>query len=90
MTRLDLAADVDRAIEYYRGNLQHLLELERNGDHVAIHLPSGSYEVSRWAGEASRSLRAKHPEGGAIVVHQIGPADAGLVARILGERPNAV
>ncbi|MGO8672255.1 MAG: hypothetical protein ACLQVD_12920 [Capsulimonadaceae bacterium] len=83
----DLDADVEKAIEFYRTSLRELLEPEHNGDHVAIHVPSGSYLVDKWAGQASRALRAKHPEGGGIVVHKIGPADYGLVARMRGERP---
>jgi hypothetical protein len=73
------------ALAFYRNHLQAQLEPARNGDNVAIHPDSGTYEIARGSGHAYRALRAKQPMG-LIVVHKIGP-DSGLAARMRGEHP---
>ena len=78
--------DVTKALAFYRSELQQRLEPLHNGDNVAIHVDSLSYEVAKGPGHARRALREKHPNG-VIVVHKIGPADQGLVARMRGARP---
>ncbi len=76
---------INEALDFYQNELRSVLEPAHNGDNVAIHVPSRSFEVARGSGHALRALRTRHP-GGPIVVHKIGPTDYGLVARMRGER----
>jgi hypothetical protein len=53
---------------------------------VREHVETKDYEVAKGPGHAHRALRARHPDG-LVIVHQIGPANAGLVVRMRGETP---
>jgi predicted Fe-Mo cluster-binding NifX family protein len=77
---------VVEALAFYNRELRAILETDRNGDHVAIHVDSRSYEVAERSGAAHRALRSKHPDG-VIVVHKIGPPDYELVDRMRGRTP---
>jgi hypothetical protein len=67
----------DRALAFYNSELAFQLEPEHNGEDVAIHVDTKSYEVARGVGHAYRAMRAKFPEG-PIIVHRIGIADQRL------------
>lgn len=74
------------ALEFYSTELAPMLEAEHSGQYVAIHPDTRSYAVERRPGKAFRALRDKQPIG-SIIVHNIGPANFGLKARMQGEQP---
>lgn len=75
-----------RGLEIYENRLKALLEPERNGEKVAIHIESGDHEVAPFTGAAVRALRTTHPTG-QVVTLSIGPQpDYGLAARLFGGR----
>jgi hypothetical protein len=74
------------ALAFYKAELRPILEPDHNGENVAIHVETKDYEVAKGPGHAHRGLRARHPEG-FVIIHQIGPADSGLVARMRGGSP---
>ena len=73
------------ALAFYKAELRPILEPDHDGEDVAIHVETKSYEVAKGVGHAYRAMRAKEPDG-FIVVHRIGIADPGLLARMKGER----
>ena len=68
------------ALAFYNSELASRLEPAHNGENVAIHVDTKSYEIANGVGHAFRAARAKHPEG-AIVVHRIGIAEPSLASR---------
>ncbi len=52
-----------RGLAIYEGRLKPLLEPEKDGQVVAIHVDSGEYDVARFAGDAFRRLRKRQPSG---------------------------
>ena len=74
-----------KALAFYKSELASLLEPAHNGENVAIHVDTKSYEIANGVGHAFRAVRAKHPEG-VIVVHRIGIAETGLASRMKGEK----
>ncbi len=78
--------ETQAAIDYYNHTLKAILEPAHNRETVAIHAPSGDYELARNSSDASRAVRAKHPVG-AIVTMLVGPdqRDA-LAVRLLGDK----
>jgi hypothetical protein len=59
------------ALEFYETRLKPLLEPHRNGDHVAVCLDDGDYEVAETGLEADRRLRVRHPNA-VFVLMQVG------------------
>lgn len=75
-----------RGLEIYESRLKATLEPAYEGQVVAIHIGSGAYQVAASAGAAMRAMRGEHPTG-ALLLHTIGiSTDAGLAARMSGER----
>lgn len=55
-----------RALAFYRENLQTKLEPEQVGRGLAIHPDSGDYVVADTPTHAGHAMRARHPEGGTV------------------------
>jgi hypothetical protein len=73
------------AWDIYNGKLKPVLEPERNGQIVAIHIDSGDFEIARNSPDARFALRRRHRRG-PIVTMDIGPVDPidPLSLRMLG------
>ena len=69
----------------YEEKLKPILEPERNGQEVAIHLDTGDYEVAPRRSRPHFALRRRHPEGGLILRMEVGPPrpDDMLTLRIM-------
>jgi hypothetical protein len=75
-----------RALAYYKENLQDFLEPREEGKGIAIHPDSGDYVVAETPTHASRAMRLKHPAG-SFVTMRIGPSpDYALASRIIAGR----
>jgi hypothetical protein len=73
-----------RGLALYESKLKPILEPERNNEFVAIHVDSEDYAVARSSGDAMRTLLARHPRDGRLVLMKIGPEpEYGLAARML-------
>ena len=70
---LDRLSHIGHAI--YDEKLKAILEPEYNGQFVAIHLDTGDYEVGSRSSRPHFKLRDRHPEGGMIMVTDVGLAD---------------
>ena len=72
----------------YDARLKAILEPGYNGQDVAIHLDTGDYEVGKRASRPAITLRKRHPEGGMIMVTDVGPPrpDDMLAARMLASK----
>lgn len=68
---LDRLSRIGHAL--YDEKLKAILEPRYNGQDVAIHLDTGDYEVGSRASKPHFKLRDRHPEGGMIMVTDIGP-----------------
>ena len=70
----------------YAEKLKAILEPEHNGEEVAIHLDTADYEVGPRRSRPHIALRKRHPEGGMIMLAEVGPPrlDDMLTLRILG------
>ena len=77
---------VQQAREFYNIELRPRMEELYDGQYVAIHPESRSYNVQPGYGKAFRELRTQQPLG-PIIVHNIGFANSGLKARLRGEQP---
>ena len=75
-----------RALAFYRKNLQDVLEPAEEGKGIAIHPDSGDYLVAETPTHASRAMRERHPVE-SYVTMRIGPSpDYALAARIIAGR----
>jgi hypothetical protein len=91
-TRDDAA--IEQGMRLYQEKLQPVLEPEMNGKALAIHLPSGDYEIANSHTEARKALRIRHQVNsqteGYIVSRTIGPptpTDLDMASRfIAGEK----
>jgi hypothetical protein len=62
------------AWDIYNRKLKVVLEPDRNGQVVAIHIDTEDFEVARNSPDARFTLRRRHPEG-PISTIDIGPVD---------------
>ena len=83
---LSPSVSIQKAREFYDTELRPQMEEFYNGQYVAIHPESRSYNVQPGYGKAFRELRTQQPLG-PIIVHSIGFAGSGLKARLRGEQP---
>jgi hypothetical protein len=67
---MDYISRTGRAI--YQEKLKAILEPEHNGEMVAIHIDTGDYEVGPRKTHPSFALRDRHPEGGKILITDVG------------------
>ena len=86
---LDRQSSIGSSI--YGRKLKPLLEPQRNGEVVAIHLDTEDYEVAPHSSQARSRLRGRHPSG-MIVTMDIGLADPfdPLTLRMLGNRSSSI
>lgn len=69
----------------YDVKLKAILEPERNGEWVVIHVDTGDYAVARRHSEASKVMRERHEVDGRLLSMRIGPptdADTRLAGRL--------
>jgi hypothetical protein len=89
-TTLDQDEITERGLRICESKLKALLEPEKNGQVVAIHLDSEDFEVAPSSGAAMRAMRKRRATG-PLLLHTIGPVtDTGLAARMRGFRILAV
>ncbi len=69
--QMDRLSTMGRAL--YNEKLKAILKPEFNGQDVAIHLNTGGYEVGKRASRPALTLRKRHPEGGMIMITDVGP-----------------
>jgi hypothetical protein len=83
--KLDQVSEAGRAI--YEARLKPLLEPEFNGQEVAIHIDTGDYEVGKRSKRPGIALADRHPEGGMILITDVGPPRPGdtLTVRMSGQ-----
>ena len=61
-------ADLQRAIDIYETELAARLEPSHSGETVAIHVPTGDFEVARNSAAALRGIRTRHPQGPVVTM----------------------
>lgn len=67
----------------YERKLKPILEPDRDGEYIAIHVDSEDYALGTSSGNAMRAMRQRRPQG-RLVVLQIGPEpEWGLASRLL-------
>ncbi len=81
-----LSEVTQRALAFYRENLQTKLEPDQVGRGLAIHPDSGDYLVADTPTHAGHAMRARHPEGGTVTLRIGLLPDHALLAR-LGPEP---
>lgn len=75
-----------RGLDIYGSRLKAVLEPDANGQFVAIHAETGDYAVERFAGDARRALRCRHPDD-PLIVMKIGPEpEYSLSSRLMATR----
>lgn len=78
------AAMSAKGLALYDTQLKPVLEPERNGEYVVLHVDNGDYTVGRSFTEAKRAMRRRYPRDGRLIGLKIGTEpEYGLAVRLL-------